>query len=103
MRSKLSLCALTLILALPILAQNAGTIAGVVTDQQDAVLPNAKVSLSNAAQGGVVRELTTNQEGAFVITPLLPGTYSLTVEAPGFKTVTRTGIVVNLNDRIGVD
>ena len=41
-------------------------------------------------------------DGNFLLTPLLPGTYSLTVEASGFKKYTQTGIVLNVNDKLGL-
>src|SRR5712691_6802062 len=57
--------------------QSFGSISGVVQDGQGAVIPNAKVELTNVGQGAVVRELTTSSEGTFAITTLPPATYSL--------------------------
>ena len=90
--------------ALPGLAQTAAaSINGVVHDPQGAVIQGAKITLVNNDQGrGSARELTSGGEGAFVFTPLLPGTYSLTVEQPGFKKFTQSNIVVNVADRIGL-
>ena len=85
-----------------LLAQTTGgEINGVVTDAQQAVVPNAKISLTNEGQNTVVRQATTGTDGIFVFTPLLPGTYTLSVEAAGFKKYTQTGIALNINDRIG--
>lgn len=82
--------------------QTSGLITGVVRDRQGAVVPNAKVVLLNQSQGTIVRELTTAQDGSFVITPLLPATYSLTVEAPGFKKFEQRDIKLFANDRIAL-
>jgi hypothetical protein len=92
-----------LVTGLPALAQvSSGMITGVVQDAQRAVVPNAKVVLLNQAQGTVVREVTTNVEGQFVFTPVLPGTYTVTVEASGFKKSTMTDIVVRTTERVGM-
>jgi hypothetical protein len=85
-------------------AQNiAGSISGVVQDPQGAVIPNAKVTLTNDAQGAAsARQISTNPEGAFVFTPVLAGTYTVAVEVMGFKKYTQSAITVNVSDRIGL-
>lgn len=84
-------------------AQNsAGTISGVVEDAQGAVVPNAKVTLTNSAQGAVARDVLTSPEGTFVFTPVLAGTYQLTVEAPGFKKYVQSGLKLDVNDKLGL-
>jgi len=85
-------------------AQNiAGSISGVVQDPQGAVIPNAKVTLTNDAQGAAsTRQVNTNPEGAFVFTPVLAGTYTVTVEVMGFKKYTQSTITVNVSDRLGL-
>src|SRR5690242_3904913 len=90
-------------LAMPAWAQQSfGSISGVVQDSQGAVVPNAKVELTNEAQGAIVRQLTTSSEGTFVITPLPPATYSLSVEAAGFKRYFKREITLFAQDRIGL-
>jgi len=92
-----------LLMAMPVGAQQSfGSISGVVQDSQGAVVPNAVVALTNLAQGTVVRDLTSSAEGTFVITPLPPATYSLSVEAPGFKKYVKTDIKLYAQDRIGL-
>src|SRR5882724_6220435 len=73
--------------SLPMAAQVAtGSISGVIQDPQSAVIANAKVTLVNQSQGASsARQIPTNGEGTFVFTPVLPGTYTLSVEAAGFK------------------
>src|SRR5260370_6985851 len=82
--------------------QSFGSISGVVQDGQGAVVPNAKVELTNVAQGAVFRGLTTSAEGTFAITPLPPATYSLAVEAQGFKRYVKNEIKLFAQDRIGL-
>jgi hypothetical protein len=89
--------------AIPAFAQQSfGSISGAVMDSQGAVVPNAKVELTNEAQGAVVRALLSSSEGTFVFTPLPPATYSLAVEAPGFKRYVKRDITLYAQDRIGL-
>src|SRR5262249_33962547 len=66
------------------------------------LVPNATVELTNQAQGAIVRELTTSSEGAFVITPLPPATYSLAFQAQGFKRYVKNDIKLFAQDPIGL-
>ena len=56
-------------------AQNtAGSISGVVQDAQGAVVPSAKVTLTNDEQGAAsARTVNTNAVGTFVFSPVLAG------------------------------
>src|SRR5260370_825523 len=85
-----------------VVAQTGGAISGTVRDAQGAVIPTAKVVLANEAQGGVPREVATSPEGTFVFTPVLPGTYTLTVEMSGFKKYTQSGVKLDVNDKLGL-
>ncbi|HEY8562493.1 MAG TPA: carboxypeptidase regulatory-like domain-containing protein [Pyrinomonadaceae bacterium] len=64
--------------------QTRGSIKGIVTDPSGAVVPGAKVTVSGATGD---RAATTNSEGAFEVTNLNPGVWSVKIEQPGFKTV----------------
>ena len=66
---------------------------GAVVDPSDAVIAGAPVTLTGA-DTGAVRTGTTDSNGTFRFVNLLPGTYNVTVKAPGFKTATLSGIVV---------
>lgn len=80
-----------------------GTILGTVTDSRGGVVPNVKITITNADRKVLLRTLATDERGEFVA-PLLPvGRYEVTAEAPGFKKVTQTGLVLNLNDKLAVN
>lgn len=77
----LLLCALSL----GAFAQSDNSTAnGVVRDPSSAVVPNAKITLKNQANG-LTRETKSNESGNFVIPTIPSGMYTLTVEAAGFK------------------
>jgi hypothetical protein len=81
--------------------QISGSIAGVVKDSQQASVANAKVALNNQEQG-TTREDVAATDGSFVFTQLQPGTYTLSVEATGFKKFEQKNIKVFANDRVGL-
>ena len=91
-------------LASGLIAQDiSGSIGGTILDPSGSVVPNAKVSLTNTDRSQVVRTLTTDASGVYSA-PLLPiGTYSIKVEVAGFKTTTRSGIVLNVNDDLKIN
>ena len=85
----------TFFLCVSMLAQvTSGTISGRVQDTTGAVINNATVTISNPSNG-FKRQVTTSDIGEFVAPNLQPGTYSITVEAPGFRNLESTGFVLN--------
>jgi hypothetical protein len=85
-------------------AQTTGsaTLRGTVKDPQGAVIRDATVTLINEATKDE-RKATTNGEGGYVITALNPGTYTLKVEAQGFKTLEQSGVAVETSTTSGHD
>jgi hypothetical protein len=78
------------------------TILGTITDASGAVLPNAKVTVTNT-QTGQKREDTSSSTGDFTFPLLDVGIYDITVEASGFKQGVRRGIVLQINEKVRVD
>ncbi len=75
---------LGVLISSPLLAQvDMGSIQGTVLDQSGAVIPNAKVSLTNEATNLTVTT-QSNASGAYIFTPIRIGTYTVTADAPGF-------------------
>ena len=63
-----------------------GSIQGTVTDPAGAVVPNAKVTITSL-DTNQVRETTTSSSGTYSSGSLLPGDYSMKVQAQGFGDV----------------
>ncbi|MGC2404124.1 MAG: carboxypeptidase regulatory-like domain-containing protein [Acidobacteriaceae bacterium] len=76
-------------------AQENAELTGTVTDPSGAVVPNAKVTATNTAIGEV-RTATSNGAGLYDFAAMHIGTYTLVVEAPGFRSYNKTGIVMNV-------
>lgn len=95
--------ALGVLLAASISAQEfRATLQGNVTDPSQAAIPGATVTLRNV-ETGIERTAPTDQAGFYIFQYVVPGPYTLTVQAPGFKTIVRTGIRLSLNDNIRLD
>jgi hypothetical protein len=78
-----------------------GSIEGSVTDQTGAVLPNATISIRDAA--GVTQTAPANERGEYSFKRLPVGTYSLTVSAPKFKDFKADGIALTAGQSIPLD
>jgi hypothetical protein len=94
-------CLLSLVVGLlgdpsPLYAQALGTIAGVVKDASDAVLPGVVVEASSPALIEKVRSAVTDGRGQFTIVNLPPGSYSVSFNLTGFAPVNRQGIDVSI-------
>jgi hypothetical protein len=72
------------------------TLTGVVSDPNDAVIPTATVKIRNTATNDS-RQAQTGNDGRYVFSQLAPGTYEVTAEAAGFKTLLRPGVALGLN------
>jgi hypothetical protein len=82
--------------------QESADIMGTVTDSSGAVIPNAKVTVSNIDKG-ITRELTSNSAGAYSAPSIPIGNYTVTAEAPGFQKLTRSGITLQVGQAQRVD
>src|SRR5258708_23947296 len=79
-----------------------GSVRGLVTDKQGATLSQATVTLTNEATH-INRSAQTNNAGEYVFTALEPATYSLTVEATGFRKHQEKGLIVPTQQSITLD
>jgi outer membrane receptor for ferrienterochelin and colicin len=79
-----------------------GQFTGTVTDPTGAAIANAKVTVTNPATQ-LTLTTTTNSAGNYTVKEVPPGTYKITVEAPGFKTVSNAGVTANAGTIAHVD
>jgi hypothetical protein len=84
-------------------AQNTtGSLSGTVSDPGGAVIAGASVDVKNTATG-TVAHLTTNAAGVYRAAFLIPGEYTVRVQAPGFSTFQAQGVRVELGGEPVVD
>ncbi len=77
-------------------------LTGTVTDQSSAVVAGTKVTATNI-DTSVARSTVANQTGNYLITALLPGSYRVTTEAPGFKQISREPIRLEVDQVARLD
>lgn len=105
MKSHIAVVAVALgTLAAPTLrAQVAGaTVVGTITDPSGSVIPNAQVDLLRESTG-TLREVKTNESGNYTVPNLEPGTYAVTVLAPGFSKQVTNGLVLAVGQNVEQD
>ena len=81
---------LALLIAGALSAQAPASLRGTVTDPSGAGVPGASVTVTGPA--GLVRVALTGNDGAYAITNLSPGTYTLRIAASGFSLFENTQI-----------
>jgi len=79
-----------------------GSVAGRVIDPQGSAVPKAQVTVHNTETNFETRT-QTGESGYFDVSLLNTGTYSITVEASGFKRVVRSGITVSVAGRADLE
>src|SRR6266849_10799698 len=93
---------MALALAVSAMAQpSSSAVAGTVADPANRVIPGASVTLVNEASGEE-RKVATNENGEFVSPGLMPGTYTVRVQASGFRPLERKGNVLASSTRLAL-
>src|SRR2546430_9842862 len=102
---ELVLCGSLMVLVF-ILSTNAqsrtAAIVGTVTDASGAVVPEAKVTVTNVLTGET-KATTTRDYGEYTVVNLLYGQYKVIVEKSGFQRVERRGLTLEIGDQLKVD
>jgi hypothetical protein len=101
---RLGIGMLCFLLASQFLAAQSGnaSVGGQVRDATGAVIPGATVSVKNT-ETNVVRGTTANAEGNYIITGLIPGSYTLTAAVQGFKNLEQGPFTLRVGDRVALD
>src|SRR5216684_1526292 len=73
-----------------------GSIAGTVLDSSGGIVANANVTATDTATSATY-SATTGPTGGYRLYDLRVSVYRVSVSAPGFKTVDKTGVVVQIN------
>ncbi|MEO7145776.1 MAG: carboxypeptidase regulatory-like domain-containing protein [Bryobacteraceae bacterium] len=79
-----------------------GSNFGSVTDSTGGAVPGAKIAVTATEQHRVVVTVSTGSRGEFAATLLPIGTYSLTVDARGFKRLVRQGIELHVSEKLTI-
>src|SRR5215831_9221679 len=79
-----------------------GRISGTIRDNQGGVVPNANVTITDAATN-LVRNATTDEDGFYTATNLPVGTYTVLVARDGFKRAEQRGVVLVADARLTLD
>lgn len=90
------------VLSLNTWAQDTATILGTITDSSGAVVPGAKVVVSNPDKG-FKRELLSDSAGAYIAPGVPIGTYSVSAEAKGFERTAAEGVTLTVGQTQRVD
>jgi outer membrane receptor protein involved in Fe transport len=76
-----------------------GTISGRVVDSSGSGVPGAEVLLTNQATG-TAQKVAPEPSGDFIFTSVLPGVYSVSVRANGFKLFRERGLTLTASERL---
>jgi hypothetical protein len=82
--------------------RDTASLFGMVADAQSAVVPGAKITVTNAGTSQT-RTAAADSAGGYLFSLLPVGTYSLTVEQAGFRKFERRGILLQTNENVRVD
>jgi hypothetical protein len=97
------MCGLLLILGLVtgrgIGQTTTGTLSGTVTDGTGSIIPNATITVTSV-QTGIAQNVHSNESGNYIFPALAVGDYTLATVAPGFGTVSQSGIHLDASQNV---
>ena len=77
------------------------TLNGIVVDEEDAVVPEAAVQVTDV-DGRFKRQLKTDRAGSFAVQLLAPGNYTVSVQRLGFVPAEIKDVILKVNDRLAL-
>ena len=79
-----------------------GTISGLVVDPSGRAIIGAEIIIAND-ETGIRHAGVTNSEGIYALSNLPPGTYRIQISKPGFKTVIKPDLALNVQDALAIN
>src|SRR5215471_11091159 len=101
-RRLLSGCALILSVSYCMAQVDTGTVLGTVKDPQGAVIPDARITLTNLGTGTDIVTMTRS-DGTYIVTPLKIGSYRVSVAVAGFKKEQSAPFDLNIQQQAVMD
>jgi Carboxypeptidase regulatory-like domain/TonB-dependent Receptor Plug Domain len=101
-RPSISILFLLALLVVPVSAAPVGSIKGYVRDSSGASIPKANLTLTNE-KTGVQEKTVSDSTGLYQFLDINPGSYQVTVEVPGFRTTDVKGVIVLVDQIVGLD
>ena len=102
-KSLASLSLLVVMLATALSAQTpTAQLSGRITDHTGGVVVGARITVTNV-DTQIERETVSNQEGYWTAPLLEPGAYRIAVQMPGFRTISRSGVTLHVNQSARLD
>jgi hypothetical protein len=97
-------CAVVLVCFASVLSAQSGyaIVSGRVNDASGGVMPGVVITAQNV-NTNVALNAVTNGEGYYTLADLIPGTYTVRAQAPGFKNLERADLVLRVGDRVAID
>src|SRR5438105_7202052 len=95
-------CSLTIMTASAFGQAVYGSILGTITDPSGAAVAGAQVTVTSVGKG-TTAQATTNADGNYSVTHLIPDVYNVKAEAPGFKAFQTANVVVSADTGVRVD
>lgn len=86
----------------PVYAQLTAQLTGVIRDASGAIIPAAAVTVVNEGTG-IKWDAKANQAGIYTVPLLQPGSYRVSVQAQGFRAVSRTGVQLDVAQTAAMD
>jgi hypothetical protein len=105
LRARASALAFAICITLPSLTSaqvSTGSIVGTVVDASGQIVPGAQVTIRHVDRN-TTTSAVTDDNGAYSALFLVPGTYEVQVGLQGFKSWRRSGLVLQVNDRLRID
>src|SRR4030095_8042565 len=95
--------AAVLLAATPTFAQQGtSALGGKISDEQGGVLPGVAIVVTHE-ETGIFREVTSSEEGTYLVTQIVPGRYKIVAKLAGFRTMERSGLILQVGTQMTIN